>query len=369
MRIGINGRFYGAPVTGVQRFGREITVRILADGDHLVLLPAGTAVADGLPVNRIIRGRLRGHLWEQVELPRRARRAQCELVLNPGSTAPLRGGPNVVVVHDVSPLTNPEWYSRRLALWYRVALGAAARRAARVLTFSRWSMAQVTGVLGVPADRIGVVTQGVEPFDAPARPADVAAVRGRLGLVGPFLLATGAGNRRKNVSFLIHVMKRWARVSPPPPMLVVVGAGIRRVHGVDREVAPAPQWLRFLGHVSDDTLRALYTGAAAFLFPSLGEGFGRPPLEAMGCGTPAVVSEYGSAREILGDAARILSLDPDEWIAAVRELVDDIEARKALVERGRCRAGSYRWGRAAREVLEGCWAAREQALRPAELVG
>ncbi len=361
MRIGVNGRFYGARVTGVQRFGREITTRLLRAADHLLLLPAGSPQADATLGDRVVRGRLRGHVWQQLELPRQARRAGCDLVLNLSSTAPLWGGPHVLVVHDVTPLTNPEWFSRRLALWYRVSLGTAARRAARLLTFSRWSKGELERVLGVSSDRIDIVSQGVEPFDAPARPEEVEAVRERFRLRGPYLLATGAGNRRKNVPFLLEMIERWQRRAPPPPTLLVVGAGTRRVHGTAARPARAVGEVVFAGHVEDSVLRSLYTGAAVFLFPSLGEGFGRPPLEAMGCGTPVVASAYGPAREILDDAARIIPLDPDRWVDATGELMQSTRARTESVERGRCLAAAYRWDRAARQVLEGCrtaWEAR-----------
>ncbi len=352
MRVGVNGRFYGARVTGVQRFGRELTRRLAGRVETVVLVPSGVAPCADLDAARVVRGRLGGHAWEQLELPARARTAGCDVVLHPSSTAPLWGGPHVVVVHDVTPLTHPEWFARPMALWYRVALGRGARRARRILTFSEWGRGEIVRVLRVPRERVTVVRQGLEPFHEPADAGAVAGVRERFGLPGRYLLATGAGNRRKNVAFVVRLVTEWQRRDASAPPLVVVGTGTPRVHGSRGDLRPAPGGqVRWLGYVSDSDLRALYTGATVFLFPSLGEGFGRPPLEAMGCGAPVVASNYGPARELLGDGARIVPLDVDAWIAAAATLLHDEGARAEQVRRGRSVASWYRWDDVVEEVV------------------
>ncbi|HEX9107765.1 MAG TPA: glycosyltransferase, partial [Longimicrobiales bacterium] len=116
-----------------------------------------------------------------------------------------------------------------------------------------------------------------------------------------------------------------------------------------------------LGRVDDAELHALYTGAAAFCFPALAEGFGRPPLEAMACGTPALVADYGPAREVLGRGARILPLEADDWVSALVELMHEGPAREALVERGRAWARRYRWDTAAQQVRAACETVAVQA--------
>lgn len=357
MRIGVNGRFYGVGVWGVQRFAREVCARLSSPPAELtLLLPSGVSPPPQAPEGTLVRGRLPGHLWEQVELPWRARRARCDVVLHVSGTGPAWGGPNVVMVHDVFPLTNPEWFTRSFGLWYRAAVGAGARRARFVLVPSVWARNQVARELGIPEERMRVVGQGVAPFEAPAPPDEVRRVRHRFGLPDSYILAAGGEDRRKNLSFLLRVHDRWQSSRRDAPPLVVVGAHRTRVHGRAVKIAPAADRARVtrLGYVDDADLHALYTGARAFCFPSLAEGFGRPPLEAMACGTPTVVADYGPAREVLGDGALILPLQTDAWIRGLAALVEEGPQREERIRRGLRQAARWSWDDAAEGVLEAC---------------
>jgi glycosyltransferase involved in cell wall biosynthesis len=376
MRLALNGRFYTAPVTGVQRFAREIALRLCLREEVTLFLPAGVAVPPELGEVPVVRGRLRGHAWEQLELPAAMARAACEVELHLAGTAPRCGARSVAVVHDVLPLTDPHWFGRRFRFWRRTVLRRALPSAARVLTVSRWSREEIARVLPVQRARIEIVSQGLDPFTAPASPERVAAVRARHELVGPYLLALGAGDPRKNVAFLQGVLARWREALAPAPRLVVVGEPAARLFPGTGAARPSLPWRRpdasatrpsgrgasaasgggvlHLGRVDDAELHALYTGAAAFCFPALAEGFGRPPLEAMACATPAIVADYGPAREVLGRGARILPLEPDAWVSALAELIHQGPAREALVERGRAWARRYRWDTAAQQVRAAC---------------
>ncbi|HEX7049309.1 MAG TPA: glycosyltransferase family 1 protein [Longimicrobiales bacterium] len=365
MRIGVNGRFYAAPVTGVQRFARELCDRLFGRLDVTLFLPHGAPPPDDRPDGlRVVAGRLAGHAWEQLELPWRARADGCDVILHPANTAPIWGGPHLMVVHDVLALTHPQWFARRFAWWYRFALGRAARRAAAVVTVSQWAAAEITRVLAIPAERVHVVPQGVEPFDRPAPITTVRRLRQRLGLRGPYLLTAGGIQTRKNLGFLLDLLDRWRVRVGDPPLLAVVGEAGRYARP-STMLLPEPDNLevRFLGHVDDAQLHALYTGAAAFCFPSLAEGFGRPPLEAMACGTPTLVAAYGPAAEVLGDGALILPLDVDTWIDALVGLLAGGQARERLIERGRRVAARYRWEPAATAIADLCHTAAAAAAR------
>lgn len=355
MKLGVNGRFYGARATGVQRFAREITARLVTRADVTLFLPrnvtapSGPDLANGCPV---VRGILPGRAWEHIELPRAARTHGCDVVLHLSNTGPTWGGPHVVTVYDVTPLTNPEWYAPLFVWWFRVALARAARQASYLLTLSEWARSEVHRVLGVPTDRIGVVSQGVEPFDRPAPDHLVEQVRRKWNLPGPFVLAVGAG-RRKNLDFLVRLSEQFRHHETLDIALVVVGAGYRRVHGTDSSLKPSDR-VRYVGHVSDEELHALYTAAGALCFPSYSEGFGRPPLEAMACGTPALVADYGPAAEVLGEAALILPLDLDAWLDGLQRLLSEEELRADMIRRGLACAARYRWDPAVDQIVSAC---------------
>lgn len=358
MRIGVNGRFLTARVTGVQRFARELCDVLYDRADIVLLVPANAVVPESTGDRAaVIRGKLSGQAWEQLELASAARAAACDLVLHPANSAPwLNQLPSVVVVHDVLPLTNPQWFTRGYALWHRHAIRPALRRAAAVVTTSQWSAREIERACAIPPGRITVVTQGLTPFDAPADARITARVTAGYGLDAPFLLAVGYGDPRKNIDFLFPVVEALRATIAPDLLLAVVGAGARHVHGA---LQPAlPSWVRHVPSPDDIELRALYTAARVLCFPSLAEGFGRPPLEALACGTPAVVADYGPAGEVLDDVAPIVALETDAWVRVLGELLGSEALLAAQVARARPFLARWQWSLAAEQVLAVCAVAR-----------
>ncbi|MEQ8329176.1 MAG: glycosyltransferase family 1 protein [Longimicrobiales bacterium] len=358
----MNGRFYGAPVTGVQRFARQAVAALTGRTPVTVLLPAdgaATEVPPGLPL-RI--GALPGLAWEQVELPHQARAAGADVVLHPANSAPAWGGPHVVVLHDVTPWTHPDGFTAPYRLWSRWAHGRAARRAAAVVTVSPHAARAIAETLGLDPERVHVALQGAAPLDHPATDGSVAATRLALGLDRPYFLAVGA-DHRKGIDVLEGV---WSG-SPAAPAsdLVVVGRTHPGVHvaGPSSPAAGPPGRttagqgsgrIRRVGAVDDATLRALYTGATALLFPSRAEGFGRPPLEALACGTRVVVAPY-DPDGLLGDAVDTVPRTVEAWRGAVDRLAAEPgPVRAARIERGRARAARFGWHATATKLLDIC---------------
>lgn len=368
MRLAVNGRFLTARPTGVQRVARELVremIRQLREPECLTLfVPRGHEPSPELRGARIpVTGRLGGIPWEQLELPARTLRGY-DVSLDPANAGPVWGGRRVLVLHDVLPLTHPDGYSPAFREWFRRVVVTAARRARRVVTFSEWSKEQAVRAIGLRPERVVVAIQGTRPFRDPAATGAVRAVLDRLGVASGYVLATGLGDPRKNVEFLADVMEVLRRRPGPGPLLVLTGAGYRHVHP-PVEATRHPD-VRRLGHVTDADLRALYTGAGAFCFPSLAEGFGRPPLEAMACGAPVITAPYGSAREVLGDAASIVPLEPGAWADAIEEALTDGPGRRRRVARGRAHAARFRWEDTARQVFEACRAAAAEGAGPHE---
>ena len=356
MKLGVNGRFYGARITGVQRFAQEVTARLAALEDVVLFVPSDAPADAGLPAGaRVLRGRLAGRVWEQVELSRAALAEGVDVVLHPANAAPIFGPAGVMVIHDLLPLSHPEAFRPLYREWVRLAHAGPARRARGVITVSDWSAREIQRLLGIPEERTTVVLQGAGPLDAPAPPEAMAHVRERYGLSRPYFLVVAGGDPRKGTDFLRQVWRGFAASLDAD--LVAVGGAFGSVHSTGNGTS-AP--VRALGHVSDDDLRALYTGSVALLVPSEAEGFGRAPLEALACGTRVVAAPYGPVGQVLGAAADVIPKHVDVWADMVRALLAEApETRRARVTEGRRHAAGFSWDRATEQVARVCRTAAE----------
>jgi glycosyltransferase involved in cell wall biosynthesis len=345
LRLALNARFATRPMSGVDRAAQELSRALMAMGDEVDLrafAPKAPALAE-LPVS-LTHGRLGGQAWEQLELPR-ARGDR--LLFSPCNTGPLAVRDQVVLIHDAQPWLQPQAYSPAFRAWYRLLLPKLARRARAVLTISDYSRDQLERFGIVPPGKAHVVLNGADHILRLAPDPDTLARHGLTS--GGYLLALGNLSPHKNLALLMRAAA--ARPAGQPP-LVIAGGGNSRVFA-DAGLEPPPG-VRLLGRVSDGELRALYTHATAFVFPSLTEGFGLPPLEAMLCGCPTVVSRAGAIPEVCGDAS--LYVDPTDeagWTRAMVEIVAcGASARQAAVEAGQRRAAPFTWARAARQMVD-----------------
>ena len=322
MIVGINARFLAAPLGGVQRFAREVSARVLERCDVVLFMPRATDLPSAWQGRvRTDTGMLRSHAWEQLELPVRARRS-CDVLLNLANTAPLaHTAPQVVMVHDLLPLTHPHWFANVFSAWYGQLMPRVVRTADHILTTSPHLLGPLRGIVGHGGTPMDIVPQGSAPFDAPASAAAIAAVLAERAIQQPYVLAVGAGEPRKNAAFAVQVMRGYAESRGTVPPLVLVGAAAAHVHA-SAPRAESSTDVRALGRVNDTELHALYSGAAALLYPTLGEGFGRPPLEALCCGTPVLASMYAQGTQVLeGTGARRLPLDVDVWRHALHAIL------------------------------------------------
>ena len=355
MKIGLNGRFLAARVTGVQRFAREVSRRLGDRVELIVFVPANVGQVD-LPATAVVRGRLAGIAWEQIELPWTASRSGVAALLHPANSCPRFGGPHVQVLHDLAPITHPELFGRRYRMWTRWAHVAPARRAAAVITVSEHWAGEISRIVGLPADRIHVVRQGIAPLDEPASHEQVAAARESFALPDRYFLAVGVHDPRKGFDFLVEMHASWheQRGRSEPVAMVGVGRRYAAVHA-ETDARAGAAGLTVLGHVTDEELRALYTGAVALLFPSTEEGFGRPPLEAMACGTRVLAAPYATAPEILGGAADLVPLERSAWGAALTRIsTESTTTRVERIEAGRTHAAQYSWTQAVDDVIRVC---------------
>ncbi len=264
--------------------------------------------------------------------------------------------PSVVTVHDVIHLLFPQYLPSRFASRYaRAMIGSALSRARLVMTVSQASKKDLLGFFDVDESKILVIPNGIDPsMTRELTREEIERVRSRFRLAGRNALFVGNIKPHKNVERLIGA---FARLRQDPAFsdvtLIVVGDDISKYPALRRKVEEhgVRSHVRFFGFVPEMTLVSLYRLADIFVFPSLYEGFGFPPLEAMANGTPVITSRISSLPEVVGDAA--LTIDPydtEEIAAAMKRLFSDGELRARLSSSGRERARLFSWEKAVAQI-------------------
>jgi glycosyltransferase involved in cell wall biosynthesis len=293
---------------------------------------------------------------EQVSIPTRLTKERVDVYHSPHYVLPpLVRCPSVVTIHDCIHLRFPQYLPNRLAFAYaKTFMWWAAHRSARVLTVSEASKRDILHYFNIPEQKVTVIHNGLdERLRVPPPEAEMTRVRERFQLNEQFVLYAGNVKPHKNVERLIDAFHVLHTNGFPHLKLLIIGSDIskyamlrRAIHKYDLH-----KYVRFLGFVSDETLAALYRLAAVFVFPSLYEGFGFPPLEAMAAGTPVVASNLSSLPEVLGDAAMLVDpYDANAIAEAIRRVLVDDDLRRDLSRRGLAKVQAYSWEEAARQV-------------------
>jgi glycosyltransferase involved in cell wall biosynthesis len=300
-------------------------------------------------------------LREHVSLPLKLRRLGAELLHSPHYVRPLLCTiPSVVTIHDCIHLLFPQYLPNRMAFRYaRFVMGSAIRNSSIVFTVSEASRADILRFYpSTDPAKVHVVPNAIdaELLVDPGE-AERERVRERYQIRGRFVLFAGNVKPHKNLERLIRAFARVrCQEGNEDLRLVLIGDDVSRYASLRRtaDEAGVRQEVRFFGFVPHATLAALYRMATVFAFPSLYEGFGLPPLEAMACGTPVVTSRISSLPEVVGDGA--LLVDPyneDDIAQGIARVLDDEDLRARLVERGLERAASYSWARSVRQIHAG----------------
>lgn len=354
MNILVNGKFLGRPLTGVDRYAYEISMRIgvrLSEHDRIleIAVPSqvsATVIEDARISNsKIINvpGFKLSTAWEQLILPFIRPHSMLLSLCNIG---PVFRSNQCVMIADAQFITQPSSYSWKFRTWYRFALPLLARRAKVLVTISEYSKRELEDLGVVPRGRLRVVPCGV---DHVLGFTPDTSILDRLGLVpNSFVLMIGSRARHKNVAPVLNALDGNL---PPGVKIVLVGGANSRVFAEDG--ISASEDLIVAGRVSDNELAALYKNANVFLFPSLTEGFGLPPAEAMALGCPVIASNLGAIPEVMGDACLYVNpTEGTEWVAAVEQVCENPEVRTALIERGLMQATNWTWDKAATILLD-----------------
>ncbi len=362
MRVGINGRFLVAKRTGVQRAAYNLVktlIEIDRENEYVIFTgkeqigapewnyPNVTVVGDNLrPMESF-----RNHIWEQVRLPRLAKKYKIDVLHSPANVAPLfYSGKSIIHIHDLCFVVNPQWYSFAFRTVYNLIIPQLAQRATKVITNSNNSKNDLLQYFGLPAEKVSLVYWAVDdtfslpPSTDQSNPIDYG---------GDYILYVGSLEPRKNIKVLIEAYEKLRHDYPSiKTKLVLIGGESPLFASVQLKAREFRDDVIFKGFVTDAELSEYYRHARLVAYPSLYEGFGLPPLEAMASGAPVVTSCTSSIPEVVGQAAILINpLDRDQLALALHRVLTDSKLRASLVRAGADRVKRFNWYRVARGVL------------------
>lgn len=289
---------------------------------------------------------LGGQLWEQCILPCRLKG---RVLWSPTGTGPIVAKNQVVTIHDISPVEHPQWFTRSYAKWMKFIIPLIINRVKHVITISEYTKSRLVELLKVKEDKITVIHNGVSRKFSPCSQKEKCKVKNDLNLPSSkYILSLGTISPRKNIFRLLKSWEIAQEAVDDDIWLVVVGEKGPVHKSIELEI---PDRVHFTGFVSDDKLPALYSGAMVFVYPSLYEGFGLPPLEAMATGTPSIVGNRTSLPEVVGEAGILVNPSKVYDIAkSIIHIIKNNEIRNTLKNEGIKRAKKFTWEKAASET-------------------
>ncbi len=351
MDYAINGKFTAQRITGVQRVAYELTRALqlvnLHPNDIEIVVPRNATEPGASLLSKRCCPWFMGNVWEQIALPLTT---SGETLISLCNTSPLIKRRQIVMVHDMAIFDVPYAFSTKFRLWYKLVFATMHRNAKVILTVSEFSRERICRHLKVPASRVFVIHPGTDHME---RVHSDRSILTRLELTtSPYCLLVGSLDPRKNLGGALAAVERLGHLRDVK--FVVVGGRNSRVFGAQSPTSTQENaQVIWAGFVSDSELKALYENAHLLAFPSLYEGFGLPPLEAMYCGCPTVVSREASLPEACGDASLYCdATSVDDIAAKISQMLGDESLRARYRQLGLSHARKYRWERAARQLME-----------------
>src|SRR5256885_11742754 len=362
MRIGLDGSSLGDRLTGVGHYTFELARALALDNpaDQFELIspkPFHPQIVERGADNRLPNLQLinpesstrRGRWWA-IDLPRYLKRAGLDLFHGTNYEIPLwRRRRTLVTVHDLSSLLYPQLHRKPLARRMRLRLPLAVKLAKAIITPTEAVRRELCSHLNVKPEKVTAIHEAPRESFRPMSPDESLGTRTRLGVEDDFLLFVGTLEPRKNLLTLLKAFSEVLRDHHFRPQLIVAGGEgwlMEETFAFVRAAGIADR-VRLIGYLNDDELRALYSSCRAFIYPSLYEGFGLPPLEAMACGAPVIASRIAALEETIGDAAILVDpLDADSLAAAIIDVCENEEQRKKLIAAGTVHAARFSWEKA-----------------------
>ena len=366
MRVGLDGYPLAEPRTGVGHYTLELAraLALIAPSDRFELVsPApfsssaleeiNQANLSNLRAVHLKTSRIRGHWWA-VGLPLYVTKARFDLFHGTNFEVPFWNRHSVVTIHDLSALLHREKHRDSLARRARLRLPIVAKLARKTITPTESVKREVCEHLRVKANKVIAIPSAARQSFRPVPSEQTVETRKRLAIEDDFLLFVGTLEPRKNLLTLLKALEQIVRKTSLRPQLVIAGGegwlmdetfSFIKHSGIgDR--------LRLTGYLGDDELRALYSSCRIFVYPSLYEGFGLPPLEAMACGAPVIAGRVAALQEVLGSAARLFDpLNVEALAGSIVELMENDEERRRMASNGPKHAAKFSWAETARRTL------------------
>ncbi|MCX6809698.1 MAG: glycosyltransferase family 1 protein [Candidatus Berkelbacteria bacterium] len=296
-------------------------------------------------------------IWDQFQFPAKAKKAQVELLHQPCFSAPIfYKNPVVVTIHDIISLIFPETIPFASRMFYSRWMPLSYRKAQKIIASSQSTKNDLMRMLAIPEEKITVISLAVDSkFANETSKDEVRQVKQKYNLRGDYLLHVGTLEPRKNLDFLIDVFARTISDKKNENLsLVITGKKGWYFEGLFEKVKNLglENKVIFTGYVDEKDKPAIYKGAKIFTFPSLYEGFGLPPLEAVASQIPVISSSTSSMPEVLGDAGILLSPhDPKAWVSAISKVNSDSDLRQKMIEKNKEQLKKFSWEKTARSTI------------------
>jgi glycosyltransferase involved in cell wall biosynthesis len=337
-KIQINTRNLNSSISGVQRYTNELLVRF----NQNEILPVAPHVDSS---------GFFGHLWEQIYLPLKLKNS---LLWSPANTGPLFVNNQIVTIHDLSIFDANEGFNPKFIAWYKFLLPRLANRVRKVITDSEFSKNRIIELLKVDPIKVFAIPLGVDSRFTRSTDFQIKSVLNELKIPSSqYILSLGSLEPRKNLKRLIEA---WAKIHTqiPKDVWLVIAGGTGENHVFKNlNFSEIPERIFFTGRIQDNILPTLYSGAQFFVYPSVYEGFGLPPLESMSCGTPVITGNLTSLPEVVGTAG--LMVDPycvDEIADAIVFMLENESRRKIFAEKSLSKAKEFNWNITAKKTWE-----------------
>ena len=365
MRIAIDGFPLSEPLTGIGHYTLELAhhLALTSPEDEILVVSPRSFVpsvdaengAANLRFSRATVSPLTRRWWS-LGLPRYIRKHQIQLFHGTNFEVPLRTDcPTVLTIHDLSMLLYPQTHKGRIVRRARRRLPLMARAATMIITDTETIRQEINEHLQIPLARIVTVSGAARSCFRRLEFEQTADTRKRLGIGDEFLLYVGTIEPRKNLLTLVRAFEAVMSRRKSRLQLVIAGRKGWMVDDLFAYVkrSPVASSIIFTGYLSDDQLAALYSSCTLFVYPSLYEGFGLPPLEAMACGAPVIASRIPSIAEVVGAAAKLIAPERvTELTEAIVQLLDDAPLRQRLSLAGKKCVAEFSWAQAARTVRD-----------------